>query len=640
MMTTLQTYAQRAKVRVRTWGLKPEVHLLMGALGYFCAGFALSAAQLSGEYLPLSMAFLLSCRGYGALLAASGGLFGYLAFWGSSCQQGYFWIILALPVALMLADRRILQQMPLLLCTAGAAIVAASGVVFQQLGLESGSVGIYLLRITLALGATRLCNLVMQGRNPMLDWMAGAFGVLALCQIAPSPWINPGFFAAGLIACSGAFPGAVLAGLALDLGEVSPLPMTAILALGYLVRFLPRCSRGLRVGALGFVYISVMLILDIYYPQSLPALLLGGLLGVVLPLPGNAQHRRGETGVAQVRLEMAAGVLSQTRQLLMEVTLPEVDEEGLMHRAAERACAGCAYRKTCKDARRISRLPGLLLHKTLLSPQDLPIACCRSGRYLAELHRAQEQLRSIRADRERQREYRMALTQQYRFLSEFLQDVSDTLGRRTETVTRHYTPEVSVFGNRPEADNGDRCAYFAGTGSKYYVLLCDGMGTGMGAVREGQAAVQILRSLLGAGFPAQHALRSLNSLCALRDRAGSVTVDLAEICLDSGRVTLYKWGAAPSYFLTREGAERIGQPGPPPGLAVEGTKEETEQFSLKRGQWLILASDGVDSTEALACCRASNRESVAELATRILHSGQTDCTDDATLAIITLNVPN
>ena len=231
-MTTLQTYAQRAKVRVRTWGLKPEVHLLMGALGYFCAGFALSAAQLSGEYLPLSMAFLLSCRGYGALLAASGGLFGYLAFWGSSCQQGYFWIILALPVALLLADRRILQQMPLLLCTAGAAIVAASGVVFQQLGLESGSVGIYLLRITLALGATRLCNLVMQGRNPMLDWMAGAFGVLALCQIAPSPWINPGFFAAGLIACSGAFPGAVLAGLALDLGEVSPLPMTAILALG------------------------------------------------------------------------------------------------------------------------------------------------------------------------------------------------------------------------------------------------------------------------------------------------------------------------------------------------------------------------------------------------------------------------
>ena len=256
---------------------------------------------------------------------------------------------------------------------------------------------------------------------------------------------------------------------------------------------------------------------------------------------------------------------------------------------------------------------------------------------MAELHRAQEQLRSIRADRERQREYRTALTQQYRFLSEFLQDVSDTLGRRTETVTLQYKAEVSVFGNRPEADNGDRCAYFAGTGSKYYVLLCDGMGTGMGAVREGQAAVQILSRLLGAGFPAQHALRSLNSLCALRDRAGAVTVDLAEICLDSGRVTLYKWGAAPSYFLTREGAERIGQPGPPPGLSVEGTKEETEQFSLKRGQWLILASDGVDSTEALACCRASRNESVAELATRILHSGQTEATDDATLAIIRLS---
>ena len=89
----------------------------------------------------------------------------------------------------------------------------------------------------------------------------------------------------------------------------------------------------------------------------------------------------------------------------------------------------------------------------------------------------------------------------------------------------------------------------------------------------------------------------------------------------------------------REGAERIGQPGPPPGLSLEGTKEETEHFSLKRGQWLILASDGVDSTEALACCRACKEESVAELATRILHSGQTDSTDDATVVIIRLSDP-
>ena len=63
MMTTLQSLAQKAQVRVRTWGLKPEVHLLVGALGYLIAGFFLSAAQLAGEALPLSMAFLLSCRG-------------------------------------------------------------------------------------------------------------------------------------------------------------------------------------------------------------------------------------------------------------------------------------------------------------------------------------------------------------------------------------------------------------------------------------------------------------------------------------------------------------------------------------------------------------------------------------------------
>ena len=209
MMTTLQAYAQKAGIRVRTWGLKPEVHLVLRALGYFCGGLVFSAARLAGDYLPLSMAFVLCCRGYGALLAASGALLGYLLFWGSACQQGYFWIILALPAALLLADRRIVQKMPWLLSTIAAAIVAAAGVVFQQLGLEAGGIGIYLLRVALALAATRLCGLVMQGRNPMLDWIAGAFGVLALCQVAPSPWLNPGFFVAGLIVCSGSFPAAV-----------------------------------------------------------------------------------------------------------------------------------------------------------------------------------------------------------------------------------------------------------------------------------------------------------------------------------------------------------------------------------------------------------------------------------------------
>ena len=98
--------------------------------------------------------------------------------------------------------------------------------------------------------------------------------------------------------------------------------------------------------------------------------------------------------------------------------------------------------------------------------------------------------------------------------------------------------------------------WFAGIGCRYYVLLCDGMGTGLGAAEEGQSAASLLRQMLSAGFPPEHALRSVNSLLALRGRAAAVTIDLAELRLDSGRVTVYKWGAAPSLLLSGTAAEK------------------------------------------------------------------------------------
>jgi hypothetical protein len=374
--------------------------------------------------------------------------------------------------------------------------------------------------------------------------------------------------------------------------------------------------------------------------MPLPGLLAGGIIGGFLPMPGKTAHRRGETGTAQVRLEMAASVLAQTEQLLLEVPAAPVDEEALVARAAERACGGCPCRKNCKDARRIAQLPPFVLHKPLLTPEELPIICRKSGRFLAELHRSQEQLRSICADRERQREYRAAVIQQYQFLSEYLQDLSDQLSRRQDGSGACYEPEIRIYGNRPEADNGDCCVRFAGTMCRHYVLLCDGMGTGLGAVQEGRTAAVLLRRLLSAGYPAEYALRSLNSLCALRDRAGAVTVDLAELQLDTGKVTIYKWGGAPSYVVSSISAEKIGTAGPPPGLSVTDCQETSYRLSLRRGQTLFLVSDGVGEEEALHCCLDGVGLPSGELAARLLSCGCAGGEDDATVVTVRLNTPS
>ena len=228
------------------------------------------------------------------------------------------------------------------------------------------------------------------------------------------------------------------------------------------------------------------------------------------------------------------------------------------------------------------------------------------------------------------------MVQQYQFLCQYLRELADRLPRRGEERHQHYRPVVQVCSAGVAGANGDRCLWFAGTELKYYVLLCDGMGTGTGAEAEGKTAAILLRRLLTAGYPAEYALRSLNSLCTLRGSAGAVTVDLAQIDLESGKVELYKWGAAPSYLLSDGVAEKIGTAGTPPGLSVTQCRETVDKLSLRRGETLILLSDGVDGEAAMRRASEMTRKTPGELAPKVLQYGKGNGSDDATAAVVRL----
>ena len=311
-----------------------------------------------------------------------------------------------------------------------------------------------------------------------------------------------------------------------------------------------------------------------------------------------------------------------------------MDEEALLLRARERACGSCPNRKNCRE--RLEPLPRELLHSPLVEVSALSIACKKPGRMILELRRTQEQYRSLRADRQRQAEYRSAVIQQYQFLADYLRQQSDLLPRRAQQLRQRFSPEVSVCSAGRESANGDRFASFPGTGCRHYLALCDGMGTGLGAAQEGQSALSLLRQMLTAGFPPEYALRSVNALLVLRGRAAAVTVDLAEIHLDTGRVTLYKWGAAPSWLLRTGGAEKIGTATPPPGLSITEGRETVERLSLRRGEVLILVSDGVGVEEALGRIRGFSALPPGELAARLLELGGENREDDATVAALQL----
>ena len=197
--------------------------------------------------------------------------------------------------------------------------------------------------------------------------------------------------------------------------------------------------------------------------------------------------------------------------------------------------------------------------------------------------------------------------------------------------------EVKIAAKGKETANGDRCQAFSGAGGKYYVLLCDGMGTGLGAAQEGKNALDMLRQMLTAGLPAEYALQSINSLCCLRGCGGAVTIDLAELCLETGKAAVYKWGAVPSVLLRGSGSEKIGTAGPPPGLDITKTRETVDRLSLRRGETLILMSDGVDREAVLRCAWIAPGEPLGEYAAKLLEICWSDKSDDATVAVIRLH---
>lgn len=635
MMVALGIYVRRWQRMLKRWLMDPRVHAGAQICAYLSGGLFAAAASLGSHAQPLALGLLCTVSGWPAVLVAAGGMAGYAIFWGAAGIQGILWLCAGLPVVLLMNPRQVCQDTPLLIPAAAGVVVAAVGLA-SQIWLQS-PVGIwmFLLRIALAVLSAWLFRSAAARRDPVTDWLVCGAAVLALAQVRPVPYFGFGYIAAGILGAMGAFPAAALGGMALDLAQITRTPMTAVLALTYLLRLIPGMNRWLRALAGGAVYLLVMGLCGVWDLQPLPGLLLGGIVSVYLPMQSGLSHRRGETGFAQVRLEMASGVLAQTQQILMEVEEYPIDEEALLARAAERACGSCPCRSKCKEDP--SKMSTALLHKPLGNGGDLPTNCRKSGRLLQELRRSQEQLRAIRADRDRREEYRWAVVQQYRFLSEYLRELSDTLAQRRDPPKQGFQPELAVCSASRENANGDRCLWFAGVECRYYIILCDGMGTGLEAARDGKLTGSILRRLLAAGCPPEYALRSVNSLCALQGRAGAVTIDLAELRLDTGRATIYKWGGAPSWLIAHGEAVKIGTAVPPPGLSVTEGRETVERLSLRRGEMLVLLSDGAGGEESLRRAWDGAAQPPGELAARILECSHGEGNDDATVAVVRLN---
>ncbi len=595
----METVLQQVKRRGERMMERPGVRPALEGAACFGAGALLGSMNLWGRMQPASLGLVVRLRGWRCCAAAAGSVAGCILFWGRAGLQGACWAAGGIALALLHTTG---QPRGLL--------------ILECIGLTIGVGMLFGLTGWPLAGQALVAGLSAGAAVSPLAGAAGAFGcALALGSRSPE-----------LVALAGGFAGAALPlGWALALsagadvgGKWHYFTMTNSIAFLFIRSnphkdWLRGCAPGLSLGLL-------LLLSGERQWGLLPLVALGGWLGALVP---RRIPQRGHLGAAQVQLEGVARVLTRLqRQLLDWASLPP-DVPELVRELRHNTCETCQNRSACLEQEGMN---GALI------TGEGSFLCRKSALVEPELRRTRQILRRMQQFRARQEEYRSALVQQYGFLADALGEMADRLSPDGR-LRAGFRVQVSSRSRSAHLSDGDRVAAFPAPGGKFYVLLCDGMGTGVRAAEESRACVELITQMLRSGLSPAAAMGSLNSQLTLTDRGGAVTVDLAELHPDTGRVFLYKWGAQSSWVLRHRRWIRIGAPGPPPGLEIGRGKESVSRVHLLRGDTLLMLSDGVSTNGIKDWVKIHRDNPPGELAALILRTGS-DGTDDATAVVI------
>ena len=640
----------------------PAVRRSLRYISYGILGFFLGAAGSGTMPLPLGVGLLAQAAfGPELLLSAAGALGGTLAFWGVGTGLEPAAVLILFFVSLAMLEGTELKKARAFQPLLASAIAAVLGLLFllERSSLSRGELAGYVLRVILS-GLTVLCfSQARREKGTPADWFVAGVYVTALAQILLFSRLDLGMALAALLVCAAppglaALPLATVCGLGLDLSRVTAVILTPILALSALaaaaapkkqLRFLFPCLLSLPLMVLTET-------LDPAVPISLAA---GGAAALFLPrslTPQPVQEVPGTDPDAAARLQSVSAVLSRIQGLLLTEDACEKPDEAaaVFDQATEQVCRSCLHFDQCwqrngaETYRDLSARAPALLDKGYALEDDLPPAfrerCRRPEPFLQAVNQALFAYRFRRKCHRQLSESRQVLCSQYGFLSAYLNETAGRLdGPPVHRKPQRFRPEIGIraAGKYGMAVSGDRGACFPGPGNRYYVLLCDGMGTGPGAAQESENAIGLLTGLLQAGLSANAALQMLNGLYLLRNSGGFSTADLLELHLDSGRGVLYKWGAAPSYVKHHGYAKKVGTAGPPPGLGIGGSSQaEVIRLSLTRGETVVLVSDGVSGEETRLRIAGFADRSPKALANYIIAGAGQNGEDDMTAMAVCL----
>lgn len=171
-----------------------------------------------------------------------------------------------------------------------------------------------------------------------------------------------------------------------------------------------------------------------------------------------------------------------------------------------------------------------------------------------------------------------------------------SVNMQTEAL-RTYSCEgaFATSASQGESVCGDTVSIFENKNDYFYALISDGMGTGKKAALTSEMCNSFLRNMLGAGNQMDASLRMLNSVLRAKGTGSenecSATVDLLQLDLYSGALSLIKSGAAPTFVIRRENVFKLASPSFPIGI-LRSIDAKQIDISCEDGDVIVMISDG------------------------------------------------
>lgn len=614
------------------------------------AGFVLAGMRIAGTALPLAACLCAALpTGLRPVFAAAGAAGGYFVF-----TQGGETAELVSAAILMLASTVVFQGTELparrwfFPAIAGGVAAVLGAVFFLSAPSWSGFVP-WCLKLLAAAGGTFGLRAASQGDRCGRLFFASAL-LSGLSGMALP--INAGLAAAAaLTLCTPAVTAAAAFGVAVELGGATRWTAAALLLPVVVWRVGRMRSDVLRAGV-GLVLTGTAAVFGGGGMRAFLAVALGECIGLLLAqarLPWLQFSATAKEHIAHT-LDDAAEVLEslQSQIQLADRLKPDQSEaDAVFDGAADRVCRCCPRLQRCWERageRTYYALTGAakqIIERGVARPEDFPEEfrenCCHLEGFLTAVNQELEGMLYLRRYRMQMGEARQVVAKEFSCVAGFLRDMQqemheDSRGRGA------YLPVTGVSTARKPGNfaNGDRGACFFGSRADYYVLLCDGMGSGREAAALSGETVHFLKKLLYSGMTPEDALQILNGAFLLRGTGCFATVDLLRLDLVRGEGELFKWGGAPAYLRENEGQIRkMGAAALPPGVGV-GTDHVPERYpvSLKNGEMLILLSDGAGSEETESILTGYTDHSPRELAVLLLAGAPAE--DDMTAVVLSL----